>query len=54
MAQTHKILTRFVQVGLRNVCCFNIPHLQREWRHAVKRVRRRPRLITSVFRGAKL
>ena len=41
-------------VELRNVCCFDIPHLQHELRDAVKRVRRRPRLITSFFRGAKL
>jgi transposase len=41
-------------VELRNVCCFNMPHLRYELRDAVKRVRRRPRLITSFFRGAKL
>ncbi len=41
-------------VELRNLCCFNIPHLRRELRDAIKRVRRRPRLITSFFRGAKL
>jgi transposase len=39
---------------LRNLCCFNLPHLRRELRDAVKRVRRKPRLITSFFRGAKL
>ena len=41
-------------VELRNVCGFDIPHLRHELRDAVKRVRRRPRLITSCFRGAKL
>ena len=41
-------------VELRNVCCYNIPHLTHEVRGAVKRVRRKPRLITSFFRGAKL
>lgn len=41
-------------VELRNVCCFNIPHLSHELRDAVQRVRRRPRLIASFFRGAKL
>ncbi len=41
-------------VELRNLCCCNIPHLRKELRDAVKRVRRRPRLITSFFRGAKL
>ena len=41
-------------VELRNVCCFNLLHLRRELRDAVKRVRRKPRLIHSFFRGAKL
>ena len=41
-------------VELRNVCCFNIPHLRHELRDAVKRVRRRPRLINNFFQGAKL
>jgi transposase len=41
-------------VELRNVCCFNLPHLRHELRDAVKRVRRKPRLIKSFFRGAKL
>ena len=41
-------------VERRNVCGFNIPHLSREVYDAVKRVRRRPRLIKSFFRGAGL
>jgi transposase len=41
-------------VELRNLCCVNIPHLRHELRDAVKRVRRKPRLIHSFFRGAKL
>jgi transposase len=41
-------------VELRNLCCVNIPHLRHELRDAVKRVRRKPRLIYSFFRGAKL
>jgi transposase len=41
-------------VELRNLCCLNIPHLRREVRDAVKRVRRKPRLIQSFFRGARL
>jgi transposase len=41
-------------VELRNLCCFNLPHLCRELRDAVKRVRRKPCLIKSFFRGAKL
>jgi transposase len=39
---------------LCNVCCFNLPHLRHELRDAVKRVRRKPRLITSFFQGAQL
>ena len=41
-------------VELRNVCCFDIPHLRHELRDAVKRVRRKPRLIHGFFRGATL
>ena len=41
-------------VELRNVCCFDFPHLRHELRDAVKRVRRKPRLIHGFFRGAKL
>jgi transposase len=41
-------------VELRNLCCFNIPHLRGELRHAVKRVRRKPRLIKGFFQGARL
>jgi transposase len=41
-------------VELRNVCCVDIPHLRHELRDAVKRVRRKPRLIRGFFRGAKL
>src|ERR671914_497865 len=32
-------------VELRNLCCFNMPHLRHELRDAVRRVRRKPRLI---------
>jgi transposase len=39
---------------LRNLCCWHIPHLRRERRAAVKRIRGKPRLIKSFFRGAKL
>jgi transposase len=40
-------------VELRHVCCFNIPHLRHELRDAVKRVRRKPRVLHGCFRGAK-
>lgn len=41
-------------VELRNMCCFNIPHLRDELRDAVKRVRRKPRIIKGFFQGATL
>lgn len=41
-------------VELRHVCCVNLPHLRRELRDAVTRVRRKPRVIQSFFRGARL
>ena len=41
-------------VELRNVCCVDLPHLRRELRDAVKRVRRKLRVIEGFFRGAKL
>ena len=41
-------------VELRHVCCFSIPPLRRELRDAVKRVRRKPRIVQGFFRGAKL
>jgi transposase len=41
-------------VELRNVGCFNILHLRDELRDAVKRVRRKPRIIRGFFQGATL
>jgi hypothetical protein len=41
-------------VERRHLCGLNLPHLRRERRDAVKRVRRKPRLITSFFQGAQL
>jgi transposase len=41
-------------VELRNVCCFTLRHLRCELRAAVKRVRRKPRMIKGCFKGAKL
>jgi transposase len=41
-------------VELRNVCCFTIAHLRDELRQAVKRVRRKPRLIRGCFQEAGL
>jgi transposase len=41
-------------VELRNVCCLDLPHLHRELRDAVTRVRRKPRIIHGCFQGAGL
>jgi transposase len=41
-------------VELHNICCFDLPHLHRELRAAVTRVRRKPRVMEGFFRGAKL
>jgi len=41
-------------VELRHVCCFNIPPLRHELRDAVKRVRRKPRILQGCFEGAGL
>lgn len=41
-------------VERRNVCGLDIPPLPQERRDAVKRVRRKPRIIQGCFRGATL
>jgi transposase len=41
-------------VELRNLCCFNMPHLRHELRDAVKRVRRKRRILKGCFEGAGL
>ena len=41
-------------VELRNLCCFNLRHLRTELRNAVKRVRRKPRIIQACVAGAGL
>jgi transposase len=41
-------------VELRHVCCVNMPHLRHELRDAVKRVRRKPRVLQGFFQGAGL
>jgi transposase len=41
-------------VERRNVCCDHIPHLRSALRDAVKRVRRKPRIIQGCFKGAGL
>jgi transposase len=41
-------------VELRHVCGVDIPHLRGELRDAVKRVRRKPRILKGCFQGAGL
>ncbi len=41
-------------VELRNLCCFDLRHLWDELRTAVKRVRRKPRILKGCFAGAGL
>jgi transposase len=41
-------------VELRNLCCFDLRHLRDELRTAVKRVRRKPRILKGCFAGAGL
>ena len=41
-------------VELRNLCCVDLSHLRYELRDAVKRVRRKPRIIQGCFQGAGL
>jgi transposase len=41
-------------VELRNVCCLNLSHLRHELRDAVRRVRRKPRIIHGCFEEAGL
>jgi transposase len=41
-------------VELRNLCCFDLYHLRRELRTAVKRVRRKPRILKGCFAVAGL
>ena len=41
-------------VELRNVCCFDLRHLRDELRAAVKRVRRKPRILKGCVAGAGL
>jgi transposase len=41
-------------VELWNACCLNLSHLRHELRDAVRRVRRKPRIIYGCFKGAGL
>jgi transposase len=45
---------RLKGVELRNLCCFNLRHLRTELQNAVKRVRRKPRIIQACFAGTRL
>ena len=41
-------------VEMRNLCCRNLPHLRSELGLAIRRVRRRPHVITACFAEAGL
>ena len=41
-------------VELRHVCCVDLPHLRGALRDAVKRVRRKPRILQGCFLGTGL
>jgi transposase len=41
-------------VEMRNLCCRNLAHLRRELGPAIRRVRRKPHVITACFAGAGL
>jgi transposase len=42
---------RLKGVELRNLCCFDLHHLRRDLRTAVKRIRRKPRILKGCFAG---
>jgi transposase len=42
------------QVEMRNLCCRNLVHLRRELDLAMKRLRRKPHLVTACVAGAGL
>lgn len=41
-------------VEMRNLCCVNLPHLRSELRLAIKRLRRKPHVLTAFFAQAGL
>jgi transposase len=41
-------------VEMRNLCCLNLPHLRSELRLAIKRLRRKPHVLTACFAQAGL
>jgi transposase len=41
-------------VEMRNLCCVNLPHLRCELRLAIKRLRRKPHVLTACFAQARL
>ena len=45
---------RLKGVELRNLCCVNLRHLRTELQNAVKRVRRKPRIIHACCAGTRL
>ncbi len=41
-------------VDMRNLCCVNLPHLRSELQLAIKRLRRKPHVLTACFAQAGL
>jgi transposase len=41
-------------VDMRNLCCVHLPHLRRELQLAIKRLRRKPHVLTACFAQAGL
>jgi transposase len=41
-------------VELRNLCCFDLPHLRADLRKAVKRVRQKPHIVVGCFHDLNL
>ncbi len=39
-------------VEMRNLCCLNLAHLRSEWGLAIKRLRRKPHVMTACFAQA--
>jgi hypothetical protein len=39
---------------MRNLCCWNLPHPRGELRLAIKRLRRKPHVLTAFFGQAGL
>ena len=48
----YRLLSKGVE--LRNLCCFDLPHLRAELCKAVKRVRQKPHIVVRCFHDLNL